>query len=190
MSKYKEGDRFIIEIDGVTPIYNKDGKEVILHKVKGFNSLVFDVNGLDKLQKYGDEQIPYSEAYEKGLNDAWELAGKIATKKISFAEARDCFGIDINFKSGADITREIFSIPYQEALAKIEAYEKEQSEICVGDVVRDEYGKNLCVTRVSEDKSVVECFGPGGMMHRYSYNCVTKTDKHLDIMSLLNQIGE
>ena len=49
--EYKKGDKFIIEIDseylnpeiGATPKY--------LYKIKGFNSLVFDVNGLNKLQK-------------------------------------------------------------------------------------------------------------------------------------------
>lgn len=49
--EYKKGDKFIIEIEseyldpeiGATPKY--------LYRIKGFNSLVFDVNGLNKLQK-------------------------------------------------------------------------------------------------------------------------------------------
>lgn len=200
MGKYKVGDKFIIEIAEIF-----EGGAYDLHRVKGFDELGFTEFILDKLQKITpelkvediDDMLAEhdikQEAYNKGLNDAWELANKIINKDWTFADARDCFGIDINFKSGADITREVFSIPYKEAkeaFAQIEAHEKEQNEICVGDVVHDEYGKNLCVTRVSEDRSVVECFGPGGMMHRYSYNCVTKTGKHLDIQSLLNQIGE
>lgn len=189
MSKYNVGDKFIVEIES---IYNEKLKE--LYKVKGFNALVFDDNGLDKLQKINPEfkiediddmLAEYDikqESYNKGLQDSWEFLDKLA-HEITKDVREKVFGY-------TELEDVLDHYSYQEALAKIEAYEKEQSEICVGDVVRDEYGKNLCVTRVSEDKSVVECFGPGGMMHRYSYNCVTKTDKHLDIMILLNQIGE
>lgn len=43
---YKVGDRFIIEIDSV--MTNKHGT---LYGIKGFNSLVFDGEGLRRLQK-------------------------------------------------------------------------------------------------------------------------------------------
>ncbi len=71
------------------------------------------------------------EAYNKGLNDAWELAQKL------WLPVRHG-GINV------DIVTKIFECDYfeipknftpQEALAKIEAYEKEQAEIKVGDVV-------------------------------------------------------
>lgn len=50
MSKYEVGDKFIIEID--KKYITRDGN--VLYKVFGFNSLVFDDNGLNKL-------IPYEE---------------------------------------------------------------------------------------------------------------------------------
>lgn len=48
--KYKPGDKFIIEIESV---YNTNpfDKPECLYRIKGFNSLVFDVSGLDKLEK-------------------------------------------------------------------------------------------------------------------------------------------
>lgn len=49
MGKYNVGDKFLIEIDQVVKCDNSDPVE--LFKIKGFNSLVFDKYGLDKLPK-------------------------------------------------------------------------------------------------------------------------------------------
>ena len=80
MSKYNAGDKFIIEIGEEYETSMKFGLEenspVELFKIKGFNSLVFDDNGLDKLQKY-EEEVIATKFYEKGLQDAWELTRKI-----------------------------------------------------------------------------------------------------------------
>lgn len=48
---YKEGDKFIIEIEEV---YKSDLTSPDLYRVKGFNSLVFDNHGLNMLQKVED----------------------------------------------------------------------------------------------------------------------------------------
>ena len=61
MSKYKVGDKFIIEIaevyenvlSGIDAF--EDATSEPLYRIKGFNSLVFDKNGLDKLEEI--EQI-------------------------------------------------------------------------------------------------------------------------------------
>ena len=84
MSKYKVGDKFIIEIAEVyenvlsgIDVFEATTSEP-LYKIKGFNSLVFDKNGLDKLEKSKNSlPIPYSEAYKKRMNEAWEIAKKI-----------------------------------------------------------------------------------------------------------------
>lgn len=49
LSKYHVGDKFIIEIDKML-----DGStdDTALYHIKGFNSLVFDAYGLDKLKPY------------------------------------------------------------------------------------------------------------------------------------------
>ena len=46
MSMYKKGDKFIIEIGEVIPGHGT------LYRIKGFNTLVFDEHGLNKLERY------------------------------------------------------------------------------------------------------------------------------------------
>lgn len=54
MSNYKVGDKFEIEIDSEF-VDENDNK---LYRIKGFNSLVFDNNGLNKLKKIEPEVTP------------------------------------------------------------------------------------------------------------------------------------
>lgn len=56
MSDYKVGDKFEIEI---AEAYKSDcpwSDAIDLYRIKGFNSLVFDKNGLDKLKKIEEKQ--------------------------------------------------------------------------------------------------------------------------------------
>lgn len=62
MSKYKVGDKFIIEIAEVyenvlssVDVFEAATSEP-LYKIKGFNSLVFDKNGLDRLEEVVDKK--------------------------------------------------------------------------------------------------------------------------------------
>ncbi|MDQ0153138.1 hypothetical protein J2S20_001847 [Moryella indoligenes] len=57
MSKYKTGDRFVIELE----------KEVDpgMFKVKGFNALVFDESGLDRLAKVDGSKVEILDKVEK-----------------------------------------------------------------------------------------------------------------------------
>ena len=78
MKQYKEGDMFIIEIGstytggGCLAIDGDSDDPIMLYKAKGFNSLVFDDNGLDKLEPYnknlkyndGDLQVAYASGKE------------------------------------------------------------------------------------------------------------------------------
>lgn len=132
-----------------------------------------------------DKIIPMDKTYSDGLNDAWELAKKVIL-------ATDDGGISLN-----DIT-EIFGsaycalrdFTYEEALAKIEAYEKEK-EIEVGDVVKfeglheEKYGV-VSVRRCG----TVNGIRADGTPFSWNKNDCTKTGKHIDIESLLKEIGE
>ena len=74
MRDYKVGDQFVIEIGEA--FYNdlyageSTGGCKTLYKVKGFNSLVFDREGLDRLKKV-DEVRPtdYMYGYKRGQED-------------------------------------------------------------------------------------------------------------------------
>ena len=67
IGKYKVGDKFVIEIEGIYENVLSNTFEVDiskqLYRIKGFESLVFDKNGLDKLENAKNSlRVPYSEA--------------------------------------------------------------------------------------------------------------------------------
>lgn len=66
--------------------------------------------------------------------------------------------------------------------------DKVVEEIKVGDVVTI-IGKPVVVIWVSEDKTKVYAFGIGGFAMSYKYDECKKTGKHIDIQSVLQQIG-
>ena len=115
------GKRYIIELEEAPFIQHfKNGAWETIYRVKGFNSLVFDWNGLNMLTPYTEpdmEQVR-KEAYEQGLSDAWEAARKIG------------------YSLKSSIVAEIFGTPYSsqifsgysasEAIEKIRQYEQEK----------------------------------------------------------------
>ncbi len=191
MSKYKVGDKFIVEIGDV---FSNDADDFIieeetLYKVEGFKSLVFDSYGLDKLQKYDEvkekleliDELKQVE-YNRGLQDAWELAHKC----VAFTDECKLEVFDTN-NPYCIIAKQT----YQEALAKIEAYEKSQ-QIQVGDVV---------YSSATDNKEGI-CVGCGNDGEEYAlvwfkeYDCpqnmsvkhLKKTGRHIDIEHILEQI--
>ena len=116
--------------------------------------------------------------YEKGLNDAWELARKI-----------DLFDEKERAKIFGYLTSEYIKERYtvQEALAKLEAYEK---EIKVGDVVISDAGHKALVVGFDKGNKdgifVMRNDGVTGLRVKQSY---TKTGKHIEIQKILEQIG-
>ena len=107
MSNYKTGDKFIIEL----------GEQVgDLWKIKGFRTLVFDVNGLEKLRRHLPGEDPFSRT--KGQQEAWELAQKI--RKMATDEWYAVFG-------RGNLHAIIEGLTYAEAAAKVEAWEKKKN---------------------------------------------------------------
>lgn len=129
-----------------------------------------------------------TEAYNKGLedgrNDAWKLANKIADT-LTTSERAKIFGYVVNGITVMDILRDFTP---QEALVKLEAYEKEQNEIKVGDIVyNDDTMEKGVVTHIDNDE-VFMLYDDGSCGN--TYGNLTKTGKHIDIQSLLEQIKE
>ena len=200
MSKYSVGDKFVIEI-----------KEVVENGASFNNEYMFDGGiwlmgaTLDKLVPFDTTEFTkgvlamtdvvncevdkaYRNGYEKGLQDAWELAGRC----ISFnSDGRlKIFDTDNPYC----ILREQ---SYEEALARLEAYEKEQAEIKVGDVVRfkKQPSCEVLITAVSRGLNGVHLqtgeFGKKGEVHSdICKDYIEKTGKHINIESLLEQIAE
>ncbi|MBP5281069.1 MAG: hypothetical protein J6Z22_01070, partial [Lachnospiraceae bacterium] len=168
--------KYIIEIEDEP--FGRNDDPVIphgmdeLYRAKGFNSLVFDKNGLDKLipidkeleeayQRGLDEGYNngYSqglkdgchksdtEEYQQGLDDAWECA-----KKISLMSPDE---IEKVFPGAAKNNRYNLGYSGTEAIEKLKAYEqkKAESEIKVGDIITD--GKiNYLVIDITDNSYV------------------------------------
>lgn len=84
----KVGEKYVVEIDEI--IEGHDGTR--LAKIKGFNSLVFDKNGLDKLEEV-DEDAANELSYQFGMEDGWKLAQRVAE---TTAEDLSVMGFEFN----------------------------------------------------------------------------------------------
>lgn len=197
MSNYQVGDKFVIEIEEICGCEERNALAVphTLYRAKGFNSLVFDEPGLDKLERLDGDYVNENfgelqdEAYAAGLNDAWELAKKIV---LTVGDG----GIE------EDKLKELFDLPSikrpsywifkectpQKALAKIEAYEKESEEIKVGDVVETEDCIAVVIDQYADDRYHV--FTENGCVEDWCHAEMAKTGKHIDVSAILAEIGK
>ena len=178
MGKYHKGDKFIVEIKEVI---NSDNGTLYR---SDFKTLTFDDNGLDKLQKCETElswDECYNEGLENGRNEVWELIRKIFTT--------DCATLQKVFGHSDEGTIIMLNEP-QKALEKLEAYEKEQNEIKVGDVIVID-DEQILVTNITKGKpnTTIDGIREDGEVLCYSAKQFTKTGKHIDIQSILQQIG-
>ena len=131
-----------------------------------------------------DKSFTVQSAYRKGKKDAWELANKIYT--MSDKEFDDVFG----YVHKEDI---FCYLNYDEALAKLKAYE--EAQIKVGDVVAwtdfadDTFNGVVLDFKDNTDNEVV-VFNENGCVDVWKIADCKKTGKHIDISSILEQIGE
>lgn len=203
MSKYKLGDKFVIEIG---TILGGGGKYLI----KGFNTLCFDDNGLDRLDRidrYSAEGVwrvgyktgydkGYAEGieegkecadvdatmYEQGLNDAWECAKKLVWK-TGILELRRMGILGENDHEAAKVLAEYTA---SEAIEKLRDYEAKKDEIKVGDEVIDSNEILFVVTEVHmETATVMNCVGHSYQLRKSG---LKKTGRHFPIEDILEQM--
>lgn len=117
------------------------------------------------------------EAYNKGLNDTWELISKVFS--LNRTERKKAFGCE-------EIRTVVDCFNVKEALAKLEAYEKEQAEIKVGDVVEVNGCKFLVTTVANDHINLIDSNG----ITTWTTSTCKKTGKHIDIQKILEQIEE
>lgn len=117
------------------------------------------------------------EAYNKGLNDAWELAKKIVLPDhlggYTGDELKDIFGKN-TFASLMN------TLTPQEALAKVKAYKEECSEIRAGDVVRFKDGYNESIVTKIDGHFIYRLFRDGSVNGYAIKEDLMKTGKHFD----------
>ena len=134
------------------------------------------------------EEAIRKDGYNKGLNDGrnevWEFISKLYSMTTDVAYK--IFGTSC-------IEKMFIYLTPQEALAKLKAYEEAQKiKVVVGDVVEithcDEKFKGLVLDILDEISFVL--LTENGMVESYVDERVKKTGKHIDIQSILEQIGE
>lgn len=130
--------------------------------------------------------------YNKGLEDAWELVRELYYKgNITTKDIREIY--DIKTNNHTEFGTVIREFTPQEALAKLEAYEKEQAEINVGDEITV-LGNAIKGYVIDESKECENCYvvliTNYKDLHTAIYNktVISKTGKHIDISSILKQI--
>lgn len=186
ISKYQKGDKFVVEIKESGYPYSVIGERR--------NCSEEFLDSLDRLdsdyinEHFGELQ---DEAYNQGLNDGrnevWELSKRIIgildKENHELIPAKELIKI-----YGSNDLLDIFAFIPQEALAKLKAYEDSRFE--VGDVVKVERGVKFVVTHISKGGEYL--FGICATGDTYSSihkRYCKKTGKHIDIQSILEQIG-
>ena len=128
-------------------------------------------------------------AKAEGHSEAWELAKKIAPTAggLSSSELVEIFN--------AFLPRDILSEnTYPEAAAKVEAWERQKEEIKVGDIYKNIAGSCFVICDVNEEDNNAQVLWSSSLSSRKTLDEITryytKTGRHIDIDSLLKQIGE
>lgn len=120
------------------------------------------------------------EAYQRGLNDAWEAARKIFSMDGEVRETllHNCFFKDI-----------IENISASEAVKKIRQYEK-QEEIKVGNEVDGKGGRGT-ITKISNDGDHFNVMWENGSTGYYMIEDFKKTGRHFpEIAEVLRKMNE
>ena len=202
------GKKYIIELEDKP--FNKGNGE-FLYRVKGFNSLVFDMTGVGKLTHYTEPDLDAirKEAYEKGvqdtkqhwvdaprscayklghehgLNDAWETVKKL----FSFT----CYEQATIFKTTSvrDIVRKHSA---SESIEKIQAYEQEKEKkkrIQVGDEVNAPFGEAIVVNIDFDAEKIWLVYADGHGGFEYFKDAPRKTGRHFpEIAEVMQKMKE
>ena len=142
---------------------------------------------IDAYELCGDQhEEEYNQAFNQGAEAAWKLARKITCQPINGGFNRSEFEEIFNEGYISDVFEKY---TYQEAAAKVEAWEKAKEEIKVGDVLEDIYDSNVkcTVTNLYPNNRAYLVFddGTAGMHELDNFK---KTGRNIDIDSFLKQI--
>ena len=116
------------------------------------------------------------------MQDAWEAAKKVFY--LNHYERNSILGTD---NSNNGLTNIVENFTPQEVIAKFEAYEREQAEFKVGDVVdSNEYIGGVVTCTLCDNIYIMHNDGSCG---EYKKSNFKKTGKHIDIQAVLQEIG-
>ena len=190
MSKYKVGEKMIVEITEVKEnsyVLNRIGEvEPMEAKIRRQAAEITRLLAENKKLKENFEKSKRATLNMErlaGQNEAWELVRKIFDMETNDIE-------DIFIKEDAwNLGTVLNNYTYQEAAAKVAEWEKIK-EIKVGDVVSHEekYEEKYGVV-ISEGTICFRGFTDDGTPFEWYKERCTKTGRHIDIDSFLKQIG-
>jgi hypothetical protein len=160
---------------------------------KNLNCMVLESN--KKCEECWNREMPNTEpkevvskedyfnvGYNNGLADAWKLAQRINIYSDDGGLRMDELGKIFDQTD----TCKIMCLSYEEALAKLKAYEE---RIEVGDIVLACNEVLIVVTGISNNM-IFGIDAEGLTSSRLLFSDCKKTGKHIDIQSILEQIGE
>jgi len=180
------GKKYIIELEDKP--FHKDGD--FLCRVKGFNSLVFDMTGIGMLTPYTEPDLKkvrkeaYKEGREDGIKDgmceAWEASKKIIN--MPFEERRKIF-VEC-------LIQKIHSIyTASEAIEKIRQYEQRQEEIQVGDEVATDAGNRASVLYENPDGTQAFVFKSDGTAAWWTKSALHRTGRNFpEVATILEKM--
>lgn len=149
------GKKYIIELED-EPFGRNDDPDYphgmdLLWRVKGFNSLVFDENGLSKLTPLSKVSVDEGyEWYKSGMDAAWEAARKLETMTVGTLERV--------FPDTSDIAFVCNQVTASEAIEALEKFELKTDMIQLFDEVQWDYPEDkpvFIVTQIEKDKSIM-----------------------------------
>ena len=176
--------KYIIEIK---PEYEDSFKGLMILGTKDSNLFV-DTLAVENLEELTSDYINehFSDlqdtAYQRGLNDAWEAARKII--RMSNEDTLDLF--PDCYASVCTTVQVILKYDASEAIAKLKAYEKKQSDkIEVGDEVIYNGTTKCIVVRPEDDERYASLIDSDGTHYSADHRECKKTGRHFDIDKIL-----
>ena len=210
MSKYKVGDKVVMEITGVskygecyevahTSMWNTIRTERVTEPLTTYTEpLEAKIRRqAAEITRLLAENKELKEDFEKskrvnlnmgrvaGQNEAWKLARKITCQPINGGFNRSEFEKIFGYGYISDIFEKY---KYTEAAAKVAEWEKAKEEIKAGDVFEFTSGCKAVVMKVYEDGDVALFSLDGGCGIYKPHRSWHKTGRHIDVDSFLKQI--
>ena len=218
MSKYKTGDKVVLEIiqddsygdykvgnkthswwnshelldNGSVPLskYIKSMEEKLHNQRVEINRLIEENKEL-KINANWCDNCAKVDSIDKARTAGQEEAWELA-RKISLLEEDGGYSSnELNEIFGINYLNEIFSLTYTEATTKVAKWERKKEEICVGDVFLSNRTGNKCIVTHINNETVTTLWGDGSCGDR-SKNYIREGFKkigHIDVASMLAQIG-
>ena len=173
--------KYIIELDDRIKLVTSVGvtENGVVYTTSDYVHNLEELNSDYINEHFGELQ---DEAYQAGLNDAWEAAQKVVCKTTAGGMSLDTLKEIFGVQSPAAIMQ---SNTAQQAIDKIKTYEDKRSDrIEVGDEVISDTGTKFIVTAFKTSDSVCG-FSERGLWRFNTIDKLTKTGKHYDIASIL-----